>query len=82
MAHRSDYLTTIPGRDGNVTESTAGTINVDAAAAYNFNDRFTVTFEGLNLTDEVNDQYLSPDDRTSFYHAFGRTLSVGFRYTY
>lgn len=82
VAHRSDYLTTIPGRDGNVTESTAGTLNVDAAAQYNINDRFTLTFEGLNLTDEVNDQYLSPDDRTSFYHAFGRTLSVGVRFTY
>lgn len=81
-AHRSDYLTTIPGRDGNLTESTAGTTNIDAAAAYTFNDNFSVTFEGLNLTDEVNDQFLSPDDRTSFYHAFGRTFSLGVRYTY
>lgn len=81
-AHRSDYLTTIPGRDGNLTESTAGTLNIDASASYAFNDQFAITFEGMNLTDEVNDQYLSPDDRSSFYHAFGRTFAFGVRYTY
>jgi len=81
-AHRSDYLTNLPGRDGNASESTAGTTNIDAAAAYNVNDNFTITFEGLNLTDEVNDQFLSPDDRSSFYHAFGRTFSLGLRYKY
>lgn len=82
VAHRSDYLTNIPGRDANATEETAGTTNVDAAASYNVNDRLSILFEGLNLTDEVNDQYLNPDDRTSFYHAFGRTFSMGFRYTF
>lgn len=81
-AYRSSYLTNIPGRDSNATEETAGTTNVDAAAAYNVNDTMTIYFEGLNLTDEVNDQYLTPDDRTSFYHAFGRTFSLGFRYKY
>lgn len=81
-AHRSRYLTTIPGRDGNLTEETAATTNIDMAAAYNFNEAMTLYFEGLNLTDEVNDQYLTPDDRSSFYHAFGRTFAVGFRYRY
>ncbi len=81
-AYRSDYLTTIPGRDGNVSESTAGTLNIDMSAAYAFNDQWKITFEGLNLTDEVNDQFLSPDDRTSFYHHYGRQFMLGFRYTY
>ncbi len=81
-AYRSSYLTQIPGRDSNVTEETAGTTNIDVAAGYNVNDRIGIFFEGLNLTDEVNDQYLTPDDRTSFYHAFGRTFSIGARYKY
>lgn len=81
-AYRSDYLTTIPGRDGNTSESTAGTLNVDVSASYAVNDQWTVTFEGLNLTDEVNDQFLSPDDRLSFYHHFGRQYFVGFRFKY
>jgi iron complex outermembrane recepter protein len=82
VAHRSDYLTNIPGRDANATEATKGTTNVDFSSSYRFNDRFALTFEGLNLTDEVNDQYLTPDDRTSFYHSYGRVLSAGFRFSY
>lgn len=81
-AYRSGYLTTIPGRNGNASESTASTLNVDVSSTWTVNDNFKLTFEGLNLTDEVNDQYLDPDDRTSFYHHYGRQFFVGFRYTY
>ncbi|GAM96579.1 tonB-dependent receptor [alpha proteobacterium U9-1i] len=81
-AHRSDYLTNIPGRDANLTEATAGTTNIDAAAQWAVNENLTFTLEGLNLTDEVNDQYLTPDDRSSFYHAFGRSYFVGLRFKY
>lgn len=81
-AYRGKYLTTIPGRNGNFSESTAGTLNIDFQVSYSITDEFKITLEGLNLTDEVNDQYLSPDDRMSFYHNFGRQLFMGFRYTY
>jgi len=81
-AYRSDYLTTIPGRNGNESESTASTLNVDFASAYRLNERLSFQLEGLNLTDEVSDQYLSPDDRTSFYHSYGRQIAVGLRYSY
>ncbi len=81
-AYRSEYLTTIPGRDGNLSESTGATLNIDMSAAYAFNDQWKLTFEGLNLTDEENDQFLSPDDRSSFYHHYGRQFMLGFRYTY
>ena len=81
-AYRSDYLTQIPGRNGNATESTAETLNVDASASYAVTDNWKVTFEALNLTDEVTDQFLSPDDRSSFYHHYGRQYLVGFRYNF
>lgn len=81
-AYRDDYLTTIPGRNSNFSESTAGTLNIDFQVSYSIDDNFKVTLEGLNMTDEVNDQYQSPDDRLSFYHNFGRQLFMGFRYTY
>lgn len=81
-AYRSDYPTTLPGRNGNATEDTAETLNVDAAARWNVNDNWAITFEGVNLTDEVNDQFLTPDDRLSFYHHYGRSYFLGFRYTY
>jgi iron complex outermembrane receptor protein len=81
-AYRSSYVTTIPGRNENASESTDSTLNVDAAAAYRFTDHATLTFEALNLTDEVSNQILSPDDRPSFYHSYGSSYFVGFRYTY
>lgn len=81
-AYRSDYLTTIPGRNSNTSESTAGTFNVDFASSYRVSDRLRFTLEGLNLTDEVNDQYLSPDDRLSYYHHYGRQITAGIRFTY
>ncbi len=80
-AYRSEYPTTLPGRNGNATEATASSLNIDTSARWNINDRFALTFEGVNLTDEVNDQYLTPDDRLSFYHHYGRSFFLGFRYT-
>lgn len=81
-AYRSAYTTTVPGRNGNTSESTESTLNVDAALAYTFNEHMSFTLEGLNLTDEVSNQILSPDDRPSFYHSYGTTVSAGFRYKY
>ncbi len=81
-AYRSAYPTTLPGRNGNATEETAETFNVDAAARWNINDNLALTFEGVNLTDEVNDQFLTPDDRLSFYHHYGASYFLGFRYTH
>jgi hypothetical protein len=42
----------------------------------------TFTFEALNLTDEVSNQILSPNDRPSFYHSYGTSMFLGFRYKY
>ncbi len=81
-AYRSDYPTTLPGRNGNATEATAATLNYDASARWNLNSNFALTFEGVNLTDEANDQFLTPDNRSSFYHHYGRSFFLGARYTY
>jgi iron complex outermembrane receptor protein len=80
-AYRSGYPTTLPGRNSNATEETGETLNIDAAARWNVNDRFALTLEGVNLTNQANDQYLTPDDRLSFYHTYGRSIFVGFRFT-
>jgi iron complex outermembrane recepter protein len=57
-------------------------MNYDASARWNLNENFALTFEGVNLTDEANDQYLTPDNRSSFYHHYGRSYFLGARYTY
>ncbi|HWA00205.1 MAG TPA: TonB-dependent receptor [Caulobacterales bacterium] len=81
-AFRSDYLTTIPGRNLNLSESTAETLNVDFASSYTVNEHLQFTLEGLNLTNEAQDQFISPDDRSSFYHVYGREMMLGVRYKY
>jgi len=82
-AYRSDYLTTVPGRDGNNVEGTAATLNIDFSSSYEVNDHFTLSLEALNLTDEVQDQWVdSIADRPSFYHHQGRQYYVGARFKY
>lgn len=83
VANRDDYLQTVPGRNGNDVEGKIGTTNVDVSASYKIGDHLTFTFEGLNLTDEFNDQYVSSTaDRSSVYHHTGRQYYFGVRYKY
>ncbi|MCR6645156.1 MAG: TonB-dependent receptor [Terricaulis sp.] len=81
-AYRSGFPTNTPGRDGNATEETDGSFNVDASARWNINKNFALTLEGINLTDEARYDYLTPDDRLSFYHRYGRSYFLGVRYAY
>jgi iron complex outermembrane receptor protein len=82
-AYRSDYLTTVPGRNGADVEGTAATLNIDFSSSYNINDNLSVSFEALNLTDEVDDQWVdSVGNRLSYYHHQGRTYFVGARFKY
>jgi TonB-dependent receptor len=80
---RDDYLTTVPGRNGNNVEGTASTFNLDFSIAYEMNENITWTLEGLNMTDEFQDQWVdSHADRMSFYHHTGRQYFFGMRYQY
>jgi TonB-dependent receptor len=82
-AYRSEFLTTVPGRDGNDVEGTAETMNIDFSSTFNINDNFSLSLEALNLTDEVQDQWVdSIGDRLSFYHHQGRQLYLGARFKY
>ena len=83
MAYRDDYLTNVPGRNNNDIEGTRATRHVDFSASWQLNDNLELTFEGINLTDEANDQYVdSIGDRPSVYHFTGRQYLVGVRYKY
>jgi iron complex outermembrane recepter protein len=81
-AYRSSFPTNLPGRNGNETEETGDSFNVDAAARFNLTENVALTFEGINLTDEARYDYLTPDNRLSFYHVYGRSFFFGARYTY
>jgi len=82
-AYRDDYLTTVPGRNNNDVEGTKATTTIDMSASYKINDHLELTLEGLNLTDEFQDQWVdSVADRVSVYHHTGRQYFLGARYKF
>jgi TonB-dependent receptor len=82
MAFRDKYLTRVPAREGTDVEGTNSTFNLDFAAQYEIIEGLKVTVDGLNLTDEFDDQFVGSANRLSFYHHQGREVLFGFRYTH
>jgi TonB-dependent receptor len=81
-AYRDDFLTRVPGQNGNSVEGTHDTLTLDASARYSVTDNLTLTLEALNLTDEYQDQYADASDRPVFYHHTGRNYILGARVTF
>lgn len=83
LADRARYLTNAIGRDNNDMEGTNATRNIDAAMSYQLNDNWKLTFEALNLTNEVDDQWVdSSGNRLTYYHATGRQYYLGAQYKF
>jgi iron complex outermembrane recepter protein len=84
MSVRDPYLQNIPGRNNNQIEGKEKTVNFDASATYQLTKNLALTFEGLNLTDEDNHQFVGNADRqsTSVFHHTGRQFYFGARYKY
>lgn len=81
-AYRSDFLTRVPGQNGNDVEGTRSTFNVDAAMSYAINDKIRVSLEGINLTDTIRPQFVdSVGDRPVTFNHTGRTVLAGVRFT-
>ena len=82
-SYRDDYLQRVPGQNGNDVEGKRNTFNIDFSTSYDFTDNLSFTVEGINLTDEFNDQFVdSVGDRPSVYHHAGRQFYAGFRYKF
>lgn len=83
-ANRSGYLTTPIGRNNNDEEGTNETTNIDASLSYQATDSLKFTFEALNLTDEVDDQWVGSENeqRLSYYHNTGIQYNLGVQYKY
>jgi len=79
-AHRSQYLLSFPGANGNSEEGINGTTNIDASLSYDFTDSLTFSLEGINLTDEYVDRYVDVADRVSDYRHTGREVAIGLRW--
>lgn len=81
-AYRDQYLTRVPGQNGNSVEGTLDTLTVDGSVRYSVTGNLDVTLEMLNLTDEWQDQYVDASNRPVFYHHTGRNYILGARYKF
>jgi TonB-dependent receptor len=81
LAYRSDYLQRVPAQNViNDVEGKNSTLNVDASASYAINDMITLTAEGINLTDQFNDQFVDRERNSpSVIHHTGRQFYIGAR---
>jgi iron complex outermembrane receptor protein len=62
---------------------TNSTLNVDASAMYRIDNHFTVTFDGINLTDQPSTQLADSEGQRLYYnHYTGTNYFAGLRYSY
>lgn len=81
-AYRSRYLTQVPGQEvGTDADGFDATFYLDASMQYNVNDHLRLTLEGINLTNQFENEF---DDTTKdlsyYYHQTGREILFGARY--
>ena len=85
-SYRDEYLTLVPATNAPTIQDAEGTnetLNVDFSASYAINDHLTISLEGLNLTDEANDQFIDTQtNRVVVYTHTGRQVFLGARYKF
>jgi iron complex outermembrane receptor protein len=82
---RSKYIPNGGVNPGNLNDflTNPSTLNVDASASYRIDDNFTVTFDGINLTNQSSTQLAdSVGQRLYYNHYTGTNYFVGLRYSY
>ena len=83
-AYRDAYVTRQPnssGRtEGREERGVAETYNVDFASSWAVTDNLDLTFEGINLTDEVHHQTFDRLKLPTVYHHTGRNFLFGVRW--
>jgi TonB-dependent receptor len=81
-AYRDDWLTATSGT-GNRFEGYGPTTNVDFSARYSLTDRWDLTFEGLNLTDDYQDRWTDIEARRRYeWDHTGRIYKLGARFNF
>ncbi len=81
--NRDDYVTNNLGANGNVSEATTGPIRWDMSAFVHVFKHFSVTLEGINLTDEVERLFTTGDgtmDLVREINYSGRQYFLGVRW--
>jgi iron complex outermembrane recepter protein len=83
-AYRSSYLIQVPGSEpGTDADGYDATFNVDASIQYNLTKQFRLTLEGVNLTNQRENEFDDTGrDMMYYYHQQGRQILFGVRYQY
>jgi iron complex outermembrane receptor protein len=80
---RSSFLTRVPGQNNNDVEGKNSSLNVDMSVSYKLTPQLALTFEGVNLTNEANDQFISrARNSVVVYNVTGREYLFGVRYKF
>ncbi|QQR75306.1 MAG: TonB-dependent receptor [Holophagales bacterium] len=81
---RDDYITNNLGTNGNVSEGTTGPIRWDMSAFWHITEHFSLTLEGINLTDEKERLYTTGDGTMNLIREInysGRQAFAGIRWS-
>jgi TonB-dependent receptor len=79
-AYRSSFLVRVPGQNNNDVEGTNESLNVDASLSYKFAKNWEIVLEGVNLTNEPNDQFISRGRNSVVAYTYtGREYLIGIR---
>ncbi|SFD32680.1 TonB-dependent receptor [Massilia yuzhufengensis] len=82
-AKRSSFITRVPGQNNNDVEGKNETFNVDVSLSYKWNEHLEFTLEGVNLTNEANDQFISrARNSVVVNNVTGREFLAGLRYKF
>ncbi|MES2148282.1 MAG: TonB-dependent receptor [Pseudomonadota bacterium] len=82
-SQRSSFLTRVPGQNNNDVEGKNKSLNVDLSLSYKISDKMEVTLEGVNLTNQANDQFISrARDSVVVNNVTGREVLLGLRYKF
>jgi len=82
-SQREAFLTRVPGQNNNDVEGKNKSFNVDLSVSYKVNDRLDLTLEGVNLTNQANDQFISnARDSVVVNNVTGREWVMGLRYKF
>lgn len=79
-SYRQSFLTRVPGQNNNDVEGKNSSLNIDFSMTYKWSKDVEFTLEGVNLTNEANDQFISRlRNSPVVYHVTGREFLAGVR---
>lgn len=83
-AYRDNYLTAVPsGTSFNDADGVRSTLTFDTSISYALNSHIKLTLEGLNLTDQFNQQFTDTNRDSILVNSHtGRQFYLGVRYAF